>query len=721
MRTFDTVPVSTSAAAPMFDVTEPPHRAPMTTGTVQKAPTFFSSAGWSSPRQRVLTRTVAFDPAASASATAALMNGSGSPSAGTPTTATCIPLRSNICRDAGGVRGVTVTVSGASPAAASRTSSVARTIVRSTRGLRGPCSLSLGGGFFAHPAHVSPKARAHAEIARFGPCKFDYPTTAMRRVLVGAAFAIGIATLGVIYALPAVFLGSGAGSAPFYAFEVGFGLLAVVASARTKAAHVVRRIVVAIYATFLLFLAYEHGFKSFFRREPALVEDWRFAINLVHFLSEMRTWRWHALIWGSIAAAVLGVWGLGRFLAALQRRTRSLPTRRVAAVALAWAILGGASHLLDGPIRSVGGAVVANVRASSAARERLGPLRDAGRDGRYDSFMDVRLARRPSFYFLVIEAYGQILVTWDMTAAYRDLMGRVQTRLEAAGYRMRTAYSSAPVHGGRSWLSTSTMQTGILIDQPVSYAAFETASHRIPTLVGFFRAQGYHTASIEPGTKERTGLGHDDAYGHEVRVDAPRLEYDGPRYGFGGIPDRHSLDMLRTRFLPRLAEPRYVFYMAVSTHFPWSRESVPPFEGGPEWPPLADTAAITSELRLWYLRSVEYEWRVLLELLEAERSQDVVIVVLGDHQPRLESNQPGEATFDTPVHVISRDAAFVERFGERGFQPGLYAEPGRAAPLVHEALFSLLTTELAGAYGTPETKGLARFYPTGITVGGLNP
>lgn len=545
---------------------------------------------------------------------------------------------------------------------------------------------------------------------------------AKRAVLVRVALAVGAALLGLAVALPARVVGNEERAPLFFSFELGVGVAAVIASARGKrGAACVRWLVAALYTLLLLFLFYETGFKSFFHREPALVEDWHFAINLFHFLSEMKTWRWHALVWGSIAGLVVFVIVIGKLFGALQRHTRSLRRKAVLAIAIGWALVGGISSYLGGPIRVAGTSVVANYRASVAARKRTAPLRDRGRDGRYDALMEVRLARRPSFYFLVVEAYGQILSTWDMDSSYRALMNRARTRLEAAGYHMATAYSSAPVHGGRSWLSTSTMQTGILIDEPASYAAFETASHRIPTLAGFFRAQGYDMASLEPASKKRPGLGNDDLYAHRVRVDGDRLEYTGPPFGFGNIPDQYSLNTFRTRFLPTVAEPRYFFYFAVSTHWPWGKNSVPPFEGGPEWPPLEGTEAIASDFRLSYLRTVEYEWRSLIELLEAERSQDIVIVILGDHQPRLESNQPGEVTFDTPMHVLSRDAAFVARFAERGFQPGLYAEPKRVEPLLHEALFSLLVSELAGAYGTPETKGLAKYYKTGISVGGLNP
>ena len=546
-------------------------------------------------------------------------------------------------------------------------------------------------------------------------------STSMRRVAGPAALAFGALVLGVGLAVPSNTLGMPGTRTLFLSFEAGVALIVLALSARrARAAPWIRRLVVALYALVLLFLCYENLFAATYHRDPALGEDWRFAINLFHFLSEMRSWQWHAFIWGSVLGAIAFVILLNRFLAVVQRRMRDVPRRSLHVVAALWIVLGGISARLDGPIRFAGKPLVANYHASVAAHARLAELREKKHDDRYEPLMKVRLARRPNVYFLVVEAYGQVLSTWDMTASYRELMARSQAVLEASGYRMRTAYSTAPVHGGRSWLSTSTMQTGIRIDQPTSYAAFEASARRIPTLAGFFKEQGYHTASLEPGTKARVGVSDGDLYAHETRVEGTRLAYRGEPSGFGGIPDQYSLETFRSRFLPGIQEPRYVFYMSVSTHFPWTAETVPSFQGGADWPPLAGTSAIGSDLRRWYMRSIEYTWRTLLDLLVADRSPDIVVVIVGDHQPRLESNQPGEVTLETPIHVLSRDGEFVERLMDRGFEPGLYAEPGRREPLVHEGLFSLLVTELAMAYGTPETKWLARYYPKGISLGGLN-
>jgi hypothetical protein len=53
-----------------------------------------------------------------------------------------------------------------------------------------------------------------------------------------------------------------------------------------------------------------------------------------------------------------------------------------------------------------------------------------------------------------------------------------------------------------------------------------------------------------------------------------------------------------------------------------------------------------------------------------------VMILVGDHQPA--SSVSGEgATWEVPVHVIASNPQLIERFVERGFQPGL--EPQRPA------------------------------------------
>ena len=543
---------------------------------------------------------------------------------------------------------------------------------------------------------------------------------------------VGVALLNVLLFVPAFIWGGGRFSLLCVSFEYGAAILLLGAAAHSRLRAVTRALVVVLYSFLLLFLFYQYAVKAFFVRDPALVEDWRFGINLVHFLGGMTSPRWVAFTWGGVIGGLALIFLVERILAALQRKLQAVRSRSLAVAAAAWLVLGGASVFANGPIRVAGARLADNYRASVAARRKLGSLRSAAPDPRNLDLMNVRLASRPNFYFLVVEAYGEVLATWDMADAYRALMARAQARLEAKGFTARTAYSVAPVHSGYSWFSIATMQSGILIDQPDSFAAFESSSRRIPTLTRFFENQGYHTASLEPLTQKRAGLSEFDPYGHELRVTGTMLDYHGPSWGFGDIPDQYSVGIFRTRYLQSITEPRYLFYMAISTHFPFSH--CPPFvrdytaldgKGAPvgddgDWPPLPGTGKVGSDVRLAYLRSIEYEWRVLTDFLESDQSSNLVVVVIGDHQPRLESNPPGEVTFDTPVHILSKDPAFVQRFAGLGFQPGLYAEPGRTPPLQHEALFSLLVSKLAEAYGTSDTRTFARYFPEGISLAGLN-
>jgi hypothetical protein len=511
-------------------------------------------------------------------------------------------------------------------------------------------------------------------------------------------------------------------------------------TADTRARAGVRRAIVAAYLIFWVFLIYDHAMRYYYWRTAALGEDWRLALNLFHFVGAMMSpttltylvgGLFGFIAVGLLAAFALRAWQLRA--AAWSKRRKWLLSLLCLLPALASLQWFGVER--DDPvIQLLSKRVLYNWRASRAEALRMAPLRNGTVDRRYASYAQVSLRRKPDFYLLMVEAYGEILATWDMRPAYEALQARVQARLEHAGFHACTAYSAAPVHGGTSWLSIATVQTGILIDRPLPFSALELSGARVPSLAGFFNAQGYQSYTIQAGTRARSGLRRLDLFNHHVVIDAQAIGYQGPHFGWGHIPDQYSLGVLRERYLADAPEPRYVFYMGVSTHFPWG-EDVPPYvrdwkalDAGKvepvavdaSWPPLAGKGMIATDLRRSYLQSVEYEWRIFTELLEAEPARDIVVVILGDHQPRLESNPPGEVTMNTPMHVLSRDAGFVDSFADVGCQPGLFADPTLHPPLQHEGLFSLWVSKLAARYAEQGAQN-APYFPDGIGLSGLNP
>jgi hypothetical protein len=517
-------------------------------------------------------------------------------------------------------------------------------------------------------------------------------------------------------------------------------VLLAVWSANTRARVWLRRLSVAAYLWLWVFLAYDHAMRYYYWRSAALGEDWRLALNLFHFVSAMMSLTTLARLGGG-ALGLIGVGMAAAFaLRELQLQAAGWSARRKALVALACllpalAALGWFGVQRDDTvIQLLSKRVLYNWRASRAEAIRMAPLRSGVADHRYANYAKVSLRQKPNFYLLMVEAYGEILATWDMRPVYEALQARVQARLERAGFHACSAYSAAPVHGGTSWLSIATVQTGILIDRPLPYSALELNGARVPSLAGFFNAQGYQSYALQPGNRARSGLRRLDPFNHHVPVDATAIGYQGPHFGWGHIPDQYSLGVLRERYLAHASEPRYLFYMGVSTHFPWG-EDVPPYvrdwhaldagtiertDVDASWPALPGKDEIATELRRSYFQSVEYEWRLFTELLEAEPSRDIVVMILGDHQPRLESNPPGEVTMNTPLHVLSRDPAFVASFADVGCQPGMFADPTLHPALQHEALFSLWVSKLAARYGQPGASD-ARYFPDGIGLSGLNP
>lgn len=531
-------------------------------------------------------------------------------------------------------------------------------------------------------------------------------------------------------------------------YELALAGVLLVLSTGRRGAAALRWTLGLLYAALLLFLVYHHAFAFTFEVAPAVWEDSLLAVNLFHFMgdaygSALRTLAMLAVVFAFIACVWLAQAGFGRLQGLAS--TWSPRARGVgSAVLLGW----GAASLTwfgvernDPVVQLTAKVVGANYTTSLARRARVQEVYGVAADRRYLPFLDARLERRPTVHLLMIEAYGQRLVSDpQMKEPYRKLTERVLTRLAARGYHARSAHSRAPIFGGRSWLSIGTVQTGVRLEQPSLYQMMSAVSLRLPTLTRFFKAQGYPTLALQPGNRTRATLASDDVFQRDDVLEGPELRYTGTLYDWGQIPDQYSLGLYREEVLARATPPYFSFFMSVSTHYSWP--SIPFVAdwrtlNTPErvelvpWEPIAGVEDIPEGKPRRYFEAVVYEWRALLEFIESEPAEDAIFIIVGDHQPLIErtTNEQfdrdvakvvGPQSLNTPVHVLARDEAFVRRFAARGFTEGLFAEPGTGG-LMHEGLFSLFVTELVGEYGARGHGARVRYLPQGVSVSTLAP
>jgi hypothetical protein len=111
-----------------------------------------------------------------------------------------------------------------------------------------------------------------------------------------------------------------------------------------------------------------------------------------------------------------------------------------------------------------------------------------------------------------------------------------------------------------------------------------------------------------------------------------------------------------------------------------------------------------TNLRPSYARAMAYEYRSLSGYLR-EQADDLVMVVIGDHQPPAAVSGK-DASWHVPVHVIGSRQPLFQRLRERGFRPGV--EPRRPSiGGMHE-----LTPMLLEAFDAPAAPTDASYLDT---------
>ncbi|MEP6648455.1 MAG: CDP-alcohol phosphatidyltransferase [Lapillicoccus sp.] len=287
-----------------------------------------------------------------------------------------------------------------------------------------------------------------------------------------------------------------------------------------------------------------------------------------------------------------------------------------------------------------------------------------------------------------VESYGRVAlddprIAPTVTAA----VDRATTRLGAAGFSGRSAYLTSPTFGGLSWLAHSTLQTGLPITDQVRYNAV-IASPRL-SLASAFGSAGWRTVLVSPADENDispvTGF-----YGYDGLYDGRSLDYRGPKFGYAPVPDQFTLATLARRELtPGPRAPLMAEVDLVSSHTPWAplpRLLDPAALGdGSAYQPVLDQAATAdavwsnpARVKQAYADSVAYALDSLVSFVENAHDDNLVLVVLGDHQPAAVISGEG-ASHDVPVSVITKDPAVLDRTAGWGWQSGL--RPGSGGPV----------------------------------------
>jgi hypothetical protein len=358
----------------------------------------------------------------------------------------------------------------------------------------------------------------------------------------------------------------------------------------------------------------------------------------------------------------------------------------------------------------------------------------------YRTFDSVRLLRKPDVFLFFVESYGKLIAEHPgMRPGWAEALSGVDTRLARSGWHAVSAYGTAPVSGGRSWLAVGSILMGTTIQYEAVFRQFMDAVASVPTLTRFFARQGYETVLLAPSDRSRLGVTAENHYAYDRYLRFSDLDYRGPQEGWGVVPDQYSLGYVGEHVLGQIHRPLFFHFHMVSSHAPW--ETIPEYVSDfHSWNRLGAKRTeshlsnevgrrlerytreeaqqtymgdLTETLREGYVASVLYDFRVIEDFL-ATRQNDALVIVMGDHQPPVVA--PETVGFDVPIHVFARDPRLLEELTSRGFSPGLVLPADGEAVVEHAALFSLIVRALARCCG--DGSPLPEFFPHGVSTGG---
>jgi phosphatidylglycerophosphate synthase len=390
-------------------------------------------------------------------------------------------------------------------------------------------------------------------------------------------------------------------------------------------------------------------------------------------------------------AAVLIVALLALPVLALLRVTRIAAGHRDWALraATALGVLWVALRVVGAPVASSSTAALA-VDQVQAVRAGLADRAVLAREIAHDRFRTasgnglLTGLRGKDVLLVFVESYGRVAVQ-DSSISPRigAALERGAAQLRAAGFSSRSAFLTSPTFGGLSWLAHSTLQSGVLVDGQRRYDQL-VRNDRL-TLTRAFKRAGWRAVGAMPGNHRAWPEGS-TFYHYDHVYDRRNLGYRGPKFGLPPMPDQYTLLALQRRELAkRHRPPLFAEVDLISSHAPWTRipRLIPWDDVGDgsifdRLPAEESTQASLfgdgERARAAYEHSIEYSLSTIFSFVQRYGDDNLVLVVLGDHQPATVVTGQG-ASHDVPISLIAHDPEVMHQVAGWSWQDGMLPSP----------------------------------------------
>jgi phosphatidylglycerophosphate synthase len=473
----------------------------------------------------------------------------------------------------------------------------------------------------------------------------------------------------------------------------GLILVALALALPARARRVLAWVAGPVLALVVLLKIFDLGFWTAFDRPFDLYQDAGYARIGSETLRDSIGWREATLV--IVAALALSV---ALFV------VMTLAVRRLTAVAAGhprWSLRGVAGLGAVWLLCWVFGAPIASTSSAGVLAQQVSALQAGLRDHAVFArqISHDRLRNTPTNQLLtglrgkdvilaIVESYGQVAVQGSAFSPQVDAtLARGTRQLRASGFSARSGFLTSTTFGGISWLAHSSLQSGLSVNTPRRYDQL-IASNRF-TLSDAFDRAGWRTVDDVPSNDRAWAPGR-SFYHFDQLYDRRDVGYHGPTFGYASMPDQYVLAALqRLELAKRHRRPVFAEVDLVSSHEPWT--SIPRLI---DWGRLgngsifntapSDTTAKSAlwssaaQVRAAYGTSIQYTMSALVSFVAHYRDPNLVLVVVGDHQPQTEvTGLP--ASHNVPISVIAHDPAVLKRIAGWGWNAGL--RPGPRAPV----------------------------------------